>query len=83
MPPRCVSLATLVPLALLIAGPARAADTPARTRIGAFVTSLSDIQESTRRFDVTLWVWLLSPADVGEFDPVSTYVSSRASNPRS
>lgn len=69
MPPRCVSLATLVPLALLIAGPARAAEPPAQTRIGAFVTSLSDIQESTRRFDITLWVWLLSPADVGEVDP--------------
>jgi hypothetical protein len=44
---------------------------PARTNIGAFVVSLSDIQESQRRFDVTLWVWLLSPADV-DVDPAKT-----------
>ncbi len=29
---------------------------PAQTKIGAFVTSLSDIQESQRRFDISLWV---------------------------
>lgn len=45
---------------------------PARTRIGAFVTSLSDIQESQRRFDITLWVWLLSPASIGAVDPART-----------
>lgn len=64
------SLAPLL-LALLLPGVAAAApaSTPAPTKIGAFVTSLSDIHESQRRFDVTLWVWLLSPADVGEVDP--------------
>lgn len=64
------SLAPLL-LALLLPGVAAAApaSTPALTKIGAFVTSLSDIHESQRRFDVTLWVWLLSPADVGEVDP--------------
>lgn len=46
--------------------------TPTPTRIGAFVTSLSDIQESQRRFDITLWVWLLSPASIGSVDPGRT-----------
>jgi len=50
-----------------------AADPPAATtRIGAFVTSLSDIQESQRRFDVTMWVWLLSPDTIGAVDPART-----------
>lgn len=44
----------------------------AETKIGAFVTSLADIQESQRRFDITLWVWLLSPADIGAVDPART-----------
>jgi len=50
-------------------GLASGAEAPAQTKIGAFVTSLSDIQESQRRFDITLWVWLLSPDSIGAVDP--------------
>jgi hypothetical protein len=64
----CVALAC----AGLLARPSHAADPAevAPTRIGAFVTSLADISESQRRFDITLWVWLLSPP--GEGDPART-----------
>ena len=49
----CASLlAHTVPAA---AQPAPAAG-PARTRVGAFVTSLADISETQRRFDITFWV---------------------------
>lgn len=67
--PLAVALTTGAPGEAAAAGPGA----PTPTRIGAFVVSLSDIQESQRRFDVTLWVWLLSPADGGEAgDPART-----------
>ncbi len=56
----------------MVGAPALAVAAPAQTRIGAFVTSLADIQESQRRFDITLWVWLLSPDSVGAVDPART-----------
>jgi hypothetical protein len=60
-------------LVLGVSASAAAFEPPAaRTKIGAFVTSLADIQESQRRFDITLWVWLLSPADIGAVDPART-----------
>lgn len=64
--------------ALLVSGTVAAE--PARTRIGAFVTSLSDIQESQRRFEVTLWVWLLSPPGIGEVDPARTLEITNAAS---
>ena len=66
------SLPATACLACLFAAPGAAADPPAPTKIGAFVTSLSDISESQRRFDITFWVWLLSPADIGAVDPAKT-----------
>jgi len=42
------------------------------TRIGVFVTSLADISETQRRFEIILWVWLLSPASDGVAEPAST-----------
>ena len=41
--------------ASLLAQPSPAAG-PARTRVGAFVTSPADISETQRRFDITFWV---------------------------
>jgi hypothetical protein len=45
---------------------------PAPTRVGAFVTSLADINESQRRFDITLWVWMLGDAAGTGNDPART-----------
>jgi hypothetical protein len=45
---------------------------PTLVRIGAFVASLADISESDRRFDVTLWVWLVGPTGAGPEDPGRT-----------
>lgn len=42
------------------------------TRIGAFVTSLADISETQRRFEIIVWVWLLSPAGDTTADPTKT-----------
>lgn len=42
------------------------------TRIGAFVTSLADISETQRRFEVIVWVWLLSPPGDEAADPAKT-----------
>lgn len=53
--------------AALTAG--RAGAEPATTKIGAFVTSLADISESQRRFEITFWAWMLSPGSIGSFDP--------------
>lgn len=53
---------------------------PARTRIGAFVTSLADISESQRRFDITFWVWLLSPDPIGPVDPAKTLEITNAAS---
>jgi hypothetical protein len=65
----CASLlAHTVPAA---AQPSTAAG-PARTRVGAFVTSLADISETQRRFDITFWVWLLSPRTIGTVNPAMT-----------
>jgi len=62
-------------LGLTASAPAAAPEpAPEPTRIGAFVTSLSDIQESQRRFDITLWVWLLSPPG-GASDPAPRWTS--------
>jgi hypothetical protein len=47
-------------------------DTAEPTRIGAFVTSLADISETQRRFEIILWVWLLPPASDDQADPGST-----------
>lgn len=68
-------MSRLVPLAVACAvacAPRLASAAPAETRIGAFVTSLSDISEAQRRFDITLWIWLLSPADTADVDPAKT-----------
>lgn len=54
----------------LLARPAAAE--PVRTEIGAYITSLADISESQRRFEVTFWAWLLSPDEIGDLDPART-----------
>jgi hypothetical protein len=66
-------------LALFLAlAPARAAEAaPGEgevepTRIGAFVTSLADISETQRRFEIIVWVWLLSPASEDRAEPAKT-----------
>lgn len=47
--------------------------TPAQpTRIGAFVTSLADISETQRRFEIIVWIWLLSPGSDEAVDPAKT-----------
>ena len=51
---------------------APSADAAEPTRIGAFVTSLADISETQRRFEIILWVWLLSPATDDRADPGKT-----------
>ena len=58
----------LVALAAIVVVPEARAE-PAETKIGAFVTSLADISESQRRFEITFWAWMLSPETIGEFDP--------------
>jgi hypothetical protein len=58
-----------------VAMPARAAGAPAepvRTRIGAFITSISDIQETQRRFEIAFWVWLLDADVQNETNPAAT-----------
>jgi hypothetical protein len=51
---------------------APSADAVEPTRIGAFVTSLADISETQRRFEIILWVWLLPPASDDQADPGNT-----------
>jgi hypothetical protein len=51
------------------AAPADDGTTVEPTRIGAFITSLADISETQRRFEIIVWVWLLSPASDGAIDP--------------
>jgi hypothetical protein len=53
---------------------------PVETRIGAFVTSLADVNESQRRFEIGFWVWLLSPASIGEVDPAATMEITNAAS---
>jgi hypothetical protein len=60
--------APLVALVVALAA-GRAGAAPAETKIGAFVTSLADISESQRRFEITFWAWMLSPESIGAFDP--------------
>lgn len=72
MSPRLAWFAALPVLAASAQASAAEPQPAAQTRIGAFVTSLSDIQESQRRFDVTMWVWLLSPDTIGAVDPART-----------
>jgi hypothetical protein len=75
---RCVLwLAFAVVLAYGRAAPASAAPADAAggvepTRIGAFITSLADISETQRRFEIIVWVWLLSPASDDALDPART-----------
>jgi len=69
MPMSFWSLGHVLALALAIDDPIAA---PADTRIGAFLQSLADISEAQRRFDVTFWVWLLSPASDGAVDPAKS-----------
>ncbi|MBX7078013.1 MAG: hypothetical protein K1X88_02430 [Nannocystaceae bacterium] len=65
-------------LAALLAAPAARADAPADppqpavTRIGAFIVALADLNEAQRRFDITLWLWLISPQNIGAIDPAKT-----------
>lgn len=54
------------------AAPEEATTAVEPTRVGAFVTSLADISETTRRFEIILWVWLLSPATDATPDPGKT-----------
>lgn len=42
------------------------------TSIGAFVTSLADISETQRRFEIIVWIWLLSPSSDATPDPAKT-----------
>ncbi|MFZ6179959.1 hypothetical protein [Nannocystis pusilla] len=67
MPLAVWSLGHVLALTLMTEGAA-----PAETRIGGFVQSLADVSEAQRRFDVTFWVWLLSPAQDGGIDPART-----------
>ncbi len=71
---RAAVLLVALALALLAGAPARADEpsSPAVTRIGAFIVSLADVSEAQRRFEVTMWVWLLSPASIGDLDPGKT-----------
>jgi hypothetical protein len=48
------------------------ADAVEPTRIGAFITSLADISETQRRFEIILWVWLLSPTTDDQANPGET-----------
>jgi len=43
-----------------------------RTRIGAFITSVSDVSESQRRFEISFWVWLLGPDVANGVNPAAT-----------
>lgn len=45
---------------------------PVQTRIGAFVMSIADVNEAQRRFEIVFWVWLLSPAPMGDVNPAET-----------
>lgn len=81
---RLFAALALVATALASWRPAHAEPTargePTITRIGAFVASLSDISESQRRFDVTLWVWLVAPAGVGPAEPGRTLEITNAAS---
>jgi hypothetical protein len=54
------------------AAPANDSPTVEPTRIGAFVTSLADISETQRRFEIIVWIWLLSPGSDEAVDPAKT-----------
>jgi hypothetical protein len=74
--------ALAVALAAMVVVPAARAE-PAETKIGAFVTSLADISESQRRFEITFWAWMLSPETIGSFDPArSLEVTNAATTER-
>jgi hypothetical protein len=77
--PICHALWVAFVVALACGRPATASAAPADeggvvepTRIGAFITSLADISETQRRFEIILWVWLMSPAADDAVDPAKT-----------
>jgi hypothetical protein len=69
-----VLVSVFVILTALFPAPARGEEAPtvATTRVGAFIVALADVSEAQRRFDVTFWVWLLSPPTIGDSDPGKT-----------
>jgi hypothetical protein len=73
---RALMLLFVVALACGRASTASAAPVEGRavepTRVGAFVTSLADISETQRRFEIIVWVWLLSPASDDVAEPGKT-----------
>ncbi|MFV8750321.1 hypothetical protein ACNOYE_07205 [Nannocystaceae bacterium ST9] len=54
------------------AAPAEAETSVEPTRMGVFVSSLADISETQRRFEIIFWVWLLPPASDPTPDPAKT-----------
>lgn len=74
---RALLLAAVVTIACgraSMAGAAPAGESGAvePTRIGAFVASLADISETQRRFEIIVWIWLLSPGSDEAVDPART-----------
>jgi hypothetical protein len=54
------------------AAPAESETIVEPTRMGVFVSSLADISETQRRFEIIFWVWLLPPTSDQTPDPVKT-----------
>jgi hypothetical protein len=54
------------------AAPAETETAVEPTRMGVFVSSLADISETQRRFEIILWVWLLPPTSDATPDPGKT-----------
>lgn len=75
---RSFSFALALVFALVFGWASRASAAPAEgeaeptvepTRLGVFVSSLADISETQRRFEIIFWVWLLPPASDPTPDP--------------
>lgn len=74
-PLRALWLALVALLVCARASPAAAAPADEGvepTRIGAFITSIADISETQRRFEIIVWIWLVSPASDPTPEPAKT-----------
>lgn len=75
LPLRALWLALVALLVCARASPAVAAPADEGvepTRIGAFITSIADISETQRRFEIIVWIWLVSPASDTTPEPAKT-----------